>query len=52
MTFTLRCPRCDAPVRMIDDNGVSDPAKMRWEKFECERKFCDKTFSRTLEPRQ
>jgi len=59
MTFTLRCPRCDAPVHIIDDNGVVDPKKTRWEEyepkktrweeFECEHGH---VFSRTLEPRR
>jgi len=49
MTFTLRCPQCDAPVEIINDNGVVDPEKTRWEEYECAHGH---VFSRTLEPRR
>jgi len=49
MTLTLRRPQCDAPVKIIDDNGVVDGAKTRWEEYECAHGH---TFTRTLEPRR
>lgn len=52
MTLTLRCPQCDAPVHIIDDNGVVDGTKTRWEEYECEREMCGHTFTQTLEPRR
>lgn len=36
MTLTCREPGCDCAVKIIDDNGVVDPAEGdRWEKYEC-----------------
>jgi hypothetical protein len=37
---------------MIDDNGVVDGTKTRWEEYECERETCGHTFTHTLEPRR
>lgn len=36
---------CDGAVKLIDDNGVTDPSKDRWEQYECEYGH---TFSVTL----
>jgi uncharacterized C2H2 Zn-finger protein len=45
--MTLRCPECDGAVRVVADNGVTDPANGdRWEQLECQR--CGYTFSQVL----
>jgi len=45
--MTLRCPKCGGPVRLVDDNGVTDPVEGdRWEKYACQD--CDHTYTKVL----
>ena len=46
--MTLTCRACDSPgIRLIDDNGVTDPADGdRVEQYECQD--CGHTFTQVL----
>jgi hypothetical protein len=35
MPRTCNRDACDCAVTIVDDNGVTDPAKDRWEEYEC-----------------
>jgi len=47
MTLTCKQPDCDGAVKLINDNGVVDPAEGdRWEEYECG--VCKCTFTQVL----
>jgi len=47
MTLTCEAQGCNGAVKMIDDNGVVDPADGdRWEQYECAQ--CNHTFTKVL----
>lgn len=48
MPRTCNEVECNGAVRIVDDNGVTDGAKDRWEQYECE---FGHTFSVTLSGR-